>query len=86
MEKGKTRKMEFSKIWKMERKTKSKNVTYMFDQSILKFLPALLAMCRVLIENFQAHQTAAIKTAQSFKVDEFLAEEKFQKFPEKIQN
>jgi hypothetical protein len=57
-----------------------------FNQTVLQLLPALLAVRCVLLEHLQVHQVVAVEVAQSFEVDELLAEEEFQKFPEEIEN
>lgn len=53
----------------------------MFNQTILQFLPTLLSMLCVLLEDFQVHQAFAVKVAQGIEVDELLAKEEFQEFP-----
>lgn len=55
--------------------------TYVFNEPILEFFPAFLAMNCVLLEDCQALQALSISAAQCIKVDELLAQEKFQQLP-----
>lgn len=53
----------------------------MFNQTVLQFFPAFLAVSSVLLEDFQLQQIFAVNVAQGFEVDEFFAEEQFQELP-----
>jgi hypothetical protein len=46
-----------------------------FNQTVLQFFPAFLAMRSVVVEDFKAFQIVAIDVVQGDKVDKFLAEE-----------
>jgi acyl-CoA reductase-like NAD-dependent aldehyde dehydrogenase len=57
------------------------NFSYVFNETIFQLIPALLAMIRVLLKHTQSQQLRAVNLVESIEIDEFLAEEKFQKLP-----
>lgn len=60
---------------------KLEEISYVFNETVLQFFPAFLAVGCLLIENLQIHQIVAVNVAQGVEIDELFAEEKFQKFP-----
>lgn len=52
----------------------------MFNQPILQLIPALFAMCRLLVEHLQLHQIGSIDLVQCIEVDQLFAQEKLQQF------